>query len=381
MDITEIFANQAFDEYIMGFGPLKRKPAFIEEGCTASLHYVPEKKGVSILDYGKLEFAFYAPDARCVQVDVNGPLSGEWSLYQLTDGYWKGIIEQLPAGLYGCIFRKDGVRTLNPLMPVVYSSFEFQNQFEMPTDASLFALLRDVPHGSLRRELFSSRYTGKATSCWVYTPPGYDATKCHYPVLYLQHGGGENETAWLCQGKVQYIADNLFATGQASEMILVMNNGYVFTDAAEEDPAYGSIDDLIAYDCVPFIDARFRTIPSRHARAIAGVSMGAFQSNAAAMKHPDVFANVGVFSGVFSTMGAGYDQRDLFSSPDAFAATFDHFMIAYGEQEQPACDQSRALCHAYHQKGIDMSFLSCTGGHTWYVWRYAVHEFMKRLFR
>ena len=143
----------------------------------------------------------------------------------------------------------------------------------------------------------------------------------------------------------------------------------------------GSLDRVIVEDCIPFIDGKYRTLADREHRAMAGLSMGAMQSNATVMKHLDKFASVGIFSGGFNYKGDGYDLTELFSDPEAFRETFRLLFVSAGEQEQPMCDEKRAELSALREKGIPNVFYSCPGYHEWDVWRRSVREFCRLLFR
>lgn len=380
MNKQDLYTNQALGSSALNSCLLERKPSASMKDGKRQIRYVSQKKGFEVLGSSTIRVNYFAPGAKTVAVKGNFAVPGSWELAPCGDGYWEVVIENTKTGLYHVSFFVDGVQTLNSLAPVAYSGFSLANFFEMPDDDSDFFLLQDVPHGSVRMEMFPSKLLGRTAHCLVYTPPGYDESQERYPVLYLQHGGGENETAWLWQGKINHIADNLIASGDVKKMIIVLNCGYVFTDDELEDPSYGSIDELIAYECVPFIDSRFRTISDRHARAVAGVSMGAYQANAVAMKHPDLFANVGLFSGLFSTKGYGYDQTAVFASPELFEETYDLFMITFGEQEQPSCGEWRHFCEESQGKGIHIPFYSYEGGHDWHVWRRSIREMMRRIF-
>lgn len=365
-------------QHALYINPAFLRPEISPYNGVSQLHYVRQTAGFAVLPDGRVEvnLACDVKDASvtvdCEQCSLDMPATG--------DICRKALLKPLAPGIHACRFTVNGVPYINPLMNVGYSGFGLINYIDIPEPDGSDAV-EDIPHGSVRLEYFASSVAQRYLCCLVYTPPSYDRCSARYPVLYLQHGGGENEQAWLWYGKINHICDRLIAAGDIAEAIVVLNCGYVFTRAADEDPAYGSVDDMLALDCVPMIDARFRTLADRHHRAVAGVSMGAFQANACAMKHADVFANIGVFSGVFSTLGHGYDRRALFMDAGAFRQTYDCFFIAYGRGEQPACDQWERVCRSYRQKGLPMLFEAFEGGHDWHVWRQAVQTFMKMLYR
>ena len=268
-------------------------------------------------------------------------------------------------------------------MPYGYGGFTPANFFEVPggIDPELY-LLKDVPHGSVRMCLYPCTMTGKTRAVWVYTPPKYDEEpEKRYPVLYLQHGGGENEIGWVWQGKINYIADNLLSEGKIEEMIIVMNDGYAFHPDGSGNHAMGDLDEVLVQDCIPFIDQKFRTVPDRHHRAMAGLSMGAMQSNMGVFRNLDYFANAGMFSGGFRLTGDNYDLRDVFEDPEKFNELFDVCFVASGEQEQPMCDELREMIRKQNEIGVNTHFYSCPGYHEWDTWRNAARHFMELLFR
>jgi enterochelin esterase-like enzyme len=382
MTREEVLHNQALYQHPLYYDPLNKKVVVSVENGEVSYTYVPEKRGVIILDYGKVEFNVYAPDAQKVSVSGwGGSLPQRYELNPLGDGYWQCVADDIACGFHYCDFFVNDVRIINSLAPVGYGKFQPANFFEMPWgEESAFYLLQDVPHGTVHTEFYHSTCTARTRICSVYTPPAYNTEK-KYPVVYIQHGGGENETGWLWQGKINYICDNLIASGEMQEMIVVMNDGYAFLPIADNDPACGRIDEVLVQDCIPFIDSKYSTIADRHARAIAGLSMGGVQANAAVIRHYDSFASAGVFSGGFLEKGFGFDGTKLFANPAAFMEAIDMIFIAAGQQEQPMCDNLKRRVKEYRQKGLNMHFYSWPGYHEWDVWRHAAKHFMSMLFK
>lgn len=384
MKKDEILNNQALNQHALFFDPLGKKPVFGTVNGMPSLHYVAEKQGVRVLDWGKAEFNFFAPGASSVQVSGwGGSMPGTWALQPLGDGYWQCVVEGIAAGFHYCDFEVDGVRTINPLAPMGYGSFRPVNYFEMPgSEDDAFWLLQNVPHGTVHLELYPCRMTGRTRCCYVYTPPRYDQeTDRRYPVLYIQHGGGENETGWLWQGKINYLCDNLIAAGTMRDMIVVMNDGYAFCPDGKGDPAGGDIDDVLAEECVPFIDGKYRTLRGPRNRAVAGLSMGGMQANAAIFRHPDCFANAGIFSGGFRETGFNFDGSAYLASPEAFAEAFQVLFVAVGQQEQPSCDRLQDSIREYNARGIPIRLYTYPGYHEWDVWRHAAKEFIQSIFQ
>ena len=375
--------NQAYDSYPLFFDDVHKDLIWGDRSVTGA--YRPLRKGAEVLPDGKVKLNFLAPEnARTITVKGwGGSMPNTYELKPDEDGYWSCVADDLRDGFHYCDFYVNGVKTPNILMPYGFGSFTPANFFEVPggVDPELY-LLKDVPHGTVRMCLYPCKMTGKTRACWVYTPPKYDLEpeKC-YPVLYLQHGGGENEVGWVWQGKLNYIADNLLAQGTVREMIVVMNDGYAFRPDGSGNGAMGDLDEVLVGDCIPFIDRKFRTIPDRHHRAMAGLSMGAMQSNMGVFRHPEAFANAGLFSGGFTLKGDGFDLTEVFNDPAKFRERFDVLFISSGEQEQPMCDNLRAMVAEQNARGVGTYFYSCPGYHEWDSWRNAARHFMELLFR
>lgn len=281
MNMEKYLANQSLPSYALNFDPTQKDLIRITDPDGHPMgKYIPVPSGTSVDRNGTVHFVFRAPGAHSVAVQgLGGAFSERIPLYRQENGDWTGTAEGLPAGFHYHDYIVDGTRMCNDLAPIGYGDFRAINYFEIPDADSGFYLLQDVPHGTVRMDYYNSTVTARYRSCFVYTPPGYEThPEKHYPVLYLQHGGGETETGWIWQGKVNYIMDNLIAAGQCQEMILVMNDGYAFLPDASEHPARGAIDLVLAKDCIPFIDQKYRTLPDRRTRAVAGLSMGGFQA-------------------------------------------------------------------------------------------------------
>ncbi len=381
--MNDIIKNQALTSYPLFFDDVHKLLTFGDRSKTGA--YIPLRPGCELLGEGRVRFNYRpAEGTKSVVVKgIGGSMPGTYELAPDEDGYWSVTVDDIRDGFHYHKYFVDGVEAPNALAPYGYGCFQPINFFEMPGGADPeFYLLKDVPHGTVRMDLYKSALTGRWRNCFIYTPPGYETdTDRRYPVLYLQHGGGENEVGWVWQGKINYIADNLLAEGKMEPMIIVMNNGYAFKDDGTSNESMGSIDEVIVGDCIPFIDAKYRTVADRHGRAMAGLSMGAMQSNVTVMKNPDVFANVGIFSGGFNYKGDGYDLTDVFEDVEKYRARFDLLFVSAGEDEQPMCGTLRKTLGELNEKGFQNVFYSCPGFHEWDVWRYAAREFLKLLFR
>ena len=377
-------SDQTYYMHPLFFDDPLRKINFNRDEWNTKGAFVQMRHGAELLEGGKIRFNFYLDgDAKSIKVKGwGGSMPGEYELQPEGNGYWSCIADDIRDGFHYCDFYVDGVKTPNRLMPYGFGAFAPANFFEVPGGILPESyLIKDVPRGKVRMVQYKSSVTGKVRACWVYTPPKYDEEPGkRYPVLYLQHGGGETEIGWVWQGKINIIADNLLSEGKMKEMIIVMNDGYVFPDDGHGNPASGCIDEVLVNDCVPFIDSRFRTVSDRHSRAVAGLSMGAMQAVDTAMKHPEVFAAVGSLSGGFNVKGFGYDRTEEFSNPESAKEMFDLIFLAGGEQE-PFNDMLINTVKDYNSRGFDnIHIYSCPGYHEWDTWRNAAWHMLQMLF-
>ena len=378
----EEMKNQAYYSYPLFFDDVHKTMIWGDRSKTGA--YRTMRQGAELMEDGRIRFNFLAPEgAETITVKGwGGSMPGTYELAPDEDGYWSCVADDIRDGFHYCDFYVNGVKTPNVLMPYGYGGFTPVNFFEVPggIDPEIY-LLKDVPHGTVRMVFYPCTMTGKTRAAWVYTPPKYDSEPDkRYPVLYLQHGGGEDEVGWVWQGKINYIADNLLSEGKIREMIIVMNDGYAFRPDGTGNPAMGDLDEVLVKDCIPYIDSHFRTVADRHMRAMAGLSMGGVQANTGVFRNPETFANVGIFSGGFELTGDGFDVTDVFADPERFRERFDLVFVAAGEQEQPMCDLLRERIKAQNEAGVGTVFYSCPGYHEWDTWRNAARHFMERLF-
>ena len=387
MTKEEILSNQALDEHILFFHPLGKRPIRVEsENGIPGIKYIKERKGVQILDYGKAQFNFRAPDAKTVTVKGwGGSLPQEFELTKEDDSdFFSCVAEGILPGFHYCDFFVDDVRTVNELAPIGYGDFRIANYFEMPCEDSEFWMLQDVPHGDVNFEIYPSSVTGKMKAAFVYTPPKYDEEPDErYPVFYVQHGGGESEPAWVWLGKINYIADNLIAQGKIRKMIIVMTTGYAFEEGKKYAMIPGDIHKEIAEDLVPFIDKRYRTIPEKDSRAIAGLSLGSAVAWKTGLEYrKTVFSYLGMFSGGLSRDGrrGSFDSGDIFDKGDEFNSDIKVLYAAWGSEE-PVGKTNMEFIEEVAKNGIDVKHDTYFGWHEWDVWRHAAASFMQLIFR
>ncbi|MGO8756523.1 MAG: carboxylesterase family protein [Terracidiphilus sp.] len=338
-------------------------------------------------------FQFKAPGAKSVVVDIMGK---QYPMTRGDDGVWSGVTPPLVVGFHYYQLVVDGVRIDDPGSHTYFGVGKDFSGIEIPEDGVEYYLTENVPHGDVRIRVYLSKVTGAWRRCFVYTPPDYDSNpSARYPVLYLQHGMGEDETGWIFQGHANLILDNLIAAKKAVPMIVVMDNGYASRPAgpfgppiAAGVPDFNAFEDVIVKDVVPMIDSTFRTIPDQEHRAIAGLSMGANQALHIGTDNLDTFAYLGGFSGTMN--GLSTDALDpatafngVFKDGAAFSAKVKLLWLGMGTEEPMPFPRSVGAFRAMLDKaGIKYVYFSSPGtAHEWLTWRRDLNDFAPRLFR
>lgn len=344
-------------------------------------------------DNGDVIFNVHAPGVEKVEVSgMRGTLWGE-ERHELTfngNDWFRGPVSGIPAGFQYMQYYFDSKPVLYNSAPIGRGYGYAVNYIDVPDEKLDLYHYRDVPHGAIRYETYYSTYTGDVRNSWVYTPPSYDISpEKTYPTLYIQHGAGENETGWFWQGKLNYIADNLIAAGECEEMIIVCNCGYADPATGESATMFSDLSRLLIDDCIPFIEGRFRVYKDKSSRAMAGLSMGSFQTQYCCFNNPDAFDYIGVFSGSTGVILPDVQQRflvlafpefdELMADADAFNA--QHKLLYYGKGLLEGGENLSRECDVLRSKGIKCEYFTCDGVHEWQVWRKTAHDFLPRLFR
>ena len=262
---------------------------------------------------GKVEIRIKAPEATKVRVNFwSGPKA---DMVKQPDGFWTFTTPPLVPGLHYYTVVVDGGEFADPGSHAFFGGGKHASAVEVPEPGSDYYDIRAVPHGQVRDVWYDSKVTGTWRHALVYLPPDYDqATKTRYPVLYLQHGGGEDETGWIRQGRANFILDNLIAAGSSKPMIVVMAYGYARRAGAPAPDLTGrpfgspemmkamqemtaAFEDDVTKALIPFVDSSYRTLADRDHRAMAGLSMGGMQTFQITLNHLDLFSHIGGFSG------------------------------------------------------------------------------------
>lgn len=349
-------------------------------------------------------FRLQAPEARQVQVSMG---RARYEMVRAADGLWYVTTPPLVPGFHYYSFLVDGANVADPSSHTYFGVSRDSSGIEVPEKGVDFYEPKDVPHGEVRMRWYLSTVTGLWRRCFVYTPPDYDRNpRARYPVLYLQHGSGEDETGWILQGRANFILDNLIAAGKAKPMILVMENGYATpagkaplpaaaTDLDRPAPRVGGyradtsgFSDVMLRDVIPLIDGTYRTMADRDHRAMAGLSMGGNQTCQLTFRHLDKFAWIGAFSGTgngLSTapLDAATFLDGVFSKGDALNAKLKLLWIGMGTEEpDPFPGAIGAFRKLLDEARVKYVYFESPGtSHEWQTWRRDLNDFAPRLFR
>jgi enterochelin esterase family protein len=367
--------------------------AQVQEGSKPAPTNIRANDCPCLFSDNRVLFRVAAPNATKVQVNL-GKL---YDMQKNDKGVWSVTTDPQDPGFHYYSLVIDGFAVADPASESFYGTGKMSSAIDIPETGVDFYTIKDVPHGEIR----SKNYFSKTMSTWrnlnVYTPPGYDQdSKKTYPVLYIQHGGGEDERGWVVQGKTNVILDNLIAEGKAVPMIVVIANGNVTRPGATagaggyNDAAMDAFKEEIVESVIPFVEKNYRVKTGAVNRAISGLSMGGGQAFYTGLRNTDVFENVGVFStGLFGGIGrqpgaAAFDPEatipGILSNPQSFNNKLKVFYISVGEQD-PRIEPTKKLIETFKSKGLNVQFASFPGAHEWQVWRKSLHDFAQKLFR
>jgi enterochelin esterase family protein len=284
----------------------------------------------------------------------------------------------------------DGVRTVDPRNATIKQGINsLDSMFFLPGPESAFEDLKPVPHGDIRTVWYQSSTLSMQRRLHVYTPPGYDGSSERYPVFYLLHGGGDEDSGWSTIGRAGFILDNLLADNKAKPMIVVMPNGSL-PRLASGTPAAGGFSaaqdrftNELLKDIIPFVEKQYRVLPGGEHRALAGLSMGGGQTLRAITTHPDQFAYVGVWSAGVRQNAEEFEKQNatFFDNAQNVNKHVKLFSISVGDKDRLALTGSKNLAELLSKRGIKNELHVSGGGHTWINWRHYLNAFAPQLFR
>jgi enterochelin esterase-like enzyme len=362
---------------------------------------------------GYARFKIYAPNADSVRVSLGLGGQGGTKLTKVDSGYFIGTTAgPMDEGFHYYRVNVDGATFNDPGTGFFYGSQRWESGIEIPAKDQDFYALKDVPHGNMQQIIFSSKSTNLQKAAVVYTPPGYEQGKTKYPVLYLQHGWGENETSWGVQGKTNLIMDNMIAEGRIKPFIVVMTYGMTNTGApigrrpagppptatrpdsvnrrtpppgggmgaagvvtigitAGEPTGVGAFQTVLLDELIPYIDSHFRTISNKDNRAMAGLSMGGFETHTITLAKPDVFGYWGLLS------GGNYNPTELQGKTKP-----KHIFISYGSKETGGANGLPKVEADLKAAGYNVTtYVSPGTAHEFQSWRRSLYQMAPLLFK
>jgi enterochelin esterase-like enzyme len=342
---------------------------------------VRASKYPQILPDGRVMFRLKAPNAQKVQID----LGKKYDMTKDIEGVWTVTTDSISEGFHYYSLIIDDVAVADPSSETFYGMGRMASGIEIPFSGDGYYTIKNVPHGDIRIKKYFSKASNTWRQLYIYTPPGYDAGTDKYPVLYLLHGGGEDQRGWATQGKTDIILDNLIAKQKAKPMLIVMADGNFSTGLnGFNERALQTFENEIKLNVIPLIESTYRVADGAQNRALAGLSMGGLQTLYAGVKNTDLFAYLGVFSS-----GWWANQPEL-SNPQynymktnaqAINNNLKSFWIAMGGKEDIAYENCKIMLGKFDEMGIKYTYSEYPGGHTWPVWRNNLYNFAQTLFK
>jgi len=335
-----------------------------------------------------ITFRFRAKNAGKVNL-----VFGEWDIKPQpmkkdTAGTWEIRIAPAAPGIYSYQFSVDGINVIDPSNPVVKSGTEIYGSIVevSGTDQPRFDEIQQVPHGVLHHIKYPSSALKRLRGMVVFLPAEYNQqTSKKFPVLYLRHGGGDNETSWTqAAGRADVILENLIASKKAKPMIIVMTNGLIDGTWAGGSSKEGveQLEQELLNDVIPYVEKNYRVNADKKSRAIAGLSMGGGQSYIIGLKNLDKFSYIGEFSsGLLSDAKFDINERvpGIFDKPERVNNSLKLLWIACGKDD-PRYSGHLAMVYALKEKQIRFESHESAGGHEWRFWREQLRDFMQKLF-
>jgi enterochelin esterase-like enzyme len=334
-----------------------------------------------ILPNGRVIFKVKAPEAQKVQID----LGKKYDMVKDAEGNWEVTTDSISEGFHYYSLIIDGVAVADPASESFYGMGRMASGIEIPFKGDDYYTIKNVPHGEIRIVRYYSNVTNTWRTFYMYTPAGYDVnTNEKYPVLYIQHGGGEDQRGWATQGKTDIILDNLIAAKKAVPMVVVMVDGNL--------PANGfGKEVLILFErelkeaVIPFVEKNYRVKTDANSRALAGLSMGGIQTLYAGLNNTEMFAYLGVFSSgyIYAMQKELADEQYEMMKNNAgkINANLKQLWISQGGKEDIAWQNCQAMKAKLDEMKIKYSYSEYPGGHTWPVWRNNIFNFAQLLFK
>lgn len=333
-----------------------------------------------ILPDNRVVFKVKAPEAVKVQID----LGKKYDMVKDTEGTWNLTTDVINKGFNYYSLLIDGVAVADPSSESFYGMGRMASGIEIPNKEGDFYTLKNVPHGDIRVKKYFSRATNSWREMYVYTPPGYDNATEKYPVLYLLHGGGEDQRGWATQGKTNLILDNLIAENKAKPMLIAMLDGNMTGVTGFDERALKAFENELKMGAIPFVESNFKVATDAKNRALAGLSMGGLQTLYAGVKNSDMFSSIGVFSSGWwanNTTLSEPQYEFMKNNAATINSNIKEFWISMGGKEDIAYENCKIMMSKFDQMGIKYKYSEYPGGHSWPVWRHDLFMYAPLLFK
>ncbi|MDT0688778.1 alpha/beta hydrolase-fold protein [Salegentibacter sp. F188] len=332
-----------------------------------------------ILPDNRVRFRIDAPEAKKVQID----LGRKYDMEKDSSGTWTVTTDSIGQGFHYYSLVIDDVAVADPASETFYGMGRMASGIEIPSREGEFYALKDVPHGDVRIQRYFSEVTNTWRRMYVYAPPGYDASNEDYPVLYLLHGGGEDERGWSTQGRADLILDNLIAENKAEPMLVVMMDGNLGSRDSFQQSLH-TFEQELKHGVIPFVESNYRVAPGAENRALAGLSMGGLQTLYGGIRNTKMFSHLGVFSSGWFTDNPELTKPEYTFMKENAAKinnNLESFWISMGGEEDIAYNNNKAMMAKFDEMGIKYDYSEYPGGHTWPVWRHNLFSFAPLLFK
>lgn len=361
-----------------------RSPFTVPDDAVTAETTVPGNEFPKVDKERRAYFRVNAPTANSVIVDICGK---KYDMRRDEKGIWCAVTDPLVVGFHYYFINIGGVNVIDPATETFFGCNREAGAIEIPEgpEGDYYRPQQGIDHGQVRSIYYYANATQEWRHAMVYTPAEYEKGKKRYPVLYLQHGMGEDETGWSKQGHMQHIMDNLIASKEVVPMIVVMESGDVKApfrggDNRQGFSEYGaSFYKVMIQDLIPTIDSKFRTLTDRDHRAMAGLSWGGHQTFDLVLNNMDKFAWMGAFSGAIFGLDVKTAYHGVFTRPDEFNKRIHYLYLSCGSEENFGTE---TLVKSLRDNGIKTDFYVSPGTHhEWLTWRRCFRQFIPHLFK
>jgi len=335
-----------------------------------------------IMPDNSVKFRIKAPDAQKIQID----LGRKYDLVKDAEGFWETITDTMSEGFHYYSLLIDGVAVADPASETFYGMGRMASGIEIPIKGEQYYALKDVPHGDIRIKRYFSTVLNRWRQFYIYTPPGYDEKIDEkYPVLYILHGGGEDERGWATQGKTDLILDNLIADKRAKPMIVIMPDGNTGMLGGFGERTLKLFEAELKNCIIPFVEKNYRTETDAENRALAGLSMGGLQTLYVGINNTNMFSYLGVFSSGWikqmQTELAETQYEFMRKNVDSINENLKLFWISMGGKEDIAYNNCQIMLSKFDEMNVKYVYSEYPGGHTWPVWRHDLFKIAQLLFK